>query len=129
MSKKKNSLPSKEAWKRFYDGIMRLRADIKSGVTTAETFKVEDYFVAHYGRYDLEPLLRSKTDPDEMACTLFMYFYNRFKNKEPKRRQRKHRVVEYDIKFAEFDEDSCCEFLKQRGYKIYRPRPIEYDEV
>lgn len=129
MSKKKNSLPSKEAWKRFYDGIMRLRADIKSGVTTAETFKVEDYFVAHYGRYDLEPLLRSKTDPDERACTLFMYFYNRFKNKEPKRRQRKHRVFEYDIKFAEFDEDSCCEFLKQRGYKIYRPRPIEYDEV
>lgn len=129
MSKKKNRLPSKEAWKRFYDGIMRLRADIKSGVTTAETFKVEDYFVAHYGRYDLEPLLRSKTDPDERACTLFMYFYNRFKNKEPKRRQRKHRVFEYDIKFAEFDEDSCIEFLKQRGYKIYRPRPTEYDEV
>ena len=60
MNKKKNSLPRKEAWKRFYDGIMRLRADIK---------------------------------------------------------------------FAEFDEDSCIEFLKQRGYKIFRPRPTEYDEV
>ena len=128
MSKKKNSLPRKEAWKRFYDGIMRLRADIKSGVTTAETFKVEDYFVTNYGRYDLEPLLRSQTDPDERACTLFMYFYNRFKNKEAKRRS-KHRVFEYDIKFAEFDEDSCIEFLKQRGSKIFRPRPTEYDEV
>lgn len=119
MSKKKNSLPRKEAWKRFYDGIMRLRADIKSGVTTAETFKVEDYFVTKYGRYDLEPLLRTHTAPDERACTLFMYFYNRFKNKETKRRS-KHRVFEYDIKFAKFDEDSCIKFLKQRGYKIYR---------
>ena len=122
MSKKKNSLPRKEAWKRFYDGIMRLRADIKSGVTTAETFKVEDYFVTNYGRYDLEPLLRSQTDPDERACTLFMYFYNRFKNKEAKRRQRKPRVSEYDIKIAE-------ELLKHRGYKLFRPRPTEYDEV
>jgi hypothetical protein len=42
MNKKKNSLPRKETWKRFYEGIMKLRADIKSGVTTAETFKVED---------------------------------------------------------------------------------------
>lgn len=129
MSKKKNSLPRKEAWKRFYEGIMRLRADIKSGVTTADTFKVEDYFVANYGRYDLEPLLRSKKDPDERACTLFMYFYNRFKNKDTKRRQHKPRTFEYSIEFAEFDDESCIEFLKQRGYKIYKPRPIEYDEV
>lgn len=128
MSKKKNFLPRKEAWKRFYDGIMKLRADIKSGVTTTKTFKVENYFVANYGRYDLEPLLRSETDPDERACTLFMYFYNRFKNRDAKRRS-KHRVFEYDIKFEEFDEDSCIEFLKQRGYKILRPRPTEYDEV
>ena len=129
MSKKKNSLPRKEAWKRFYEGIMRLRADIKSGVTTADTFKVEDYFVANYGRYDLEPLLRSKKDPDERACTLFMYFYNRFKNKDTKRRQHKPRTFEYSIEFAELDDKSCIEFLKQRGYKIYKPRPIEYDEV
>jgi hypothetical protein len=122
MNKKKNSLPRKEAWRRFYEGIMRLRADIKSGVTTSETFKVEDYFVTNYGRYDLEPLLRSQTDPDERACTLFMYFYNRFKNKEAKRRQRKYRVSEYDIRLAE-------ELLKQRGYKLFRPRPTEYDEV
>ena len=122
MNKKKNSLPRKEAWRRFYEGIMRLRADIKSGVTTSETFTVEDYFVTNYGRYDLEPLLRSQTDPDERACTLFMYFYNRFKNKEAKRRQRKYRVSEYDIRLAE-------ELLKQRGYKLFRPRPTEYDEV
>ena len=122
MSKKRKSLPRKEAWKRFYDGIMRLRADIKSGVTTSETFRVEDYFVTKYGRYDLEPLLRSQTEPDERACTLFMYFYNRFKNKEANRRQRKYRVSEYDIRLAE-------ELLKQRGYKLFRPRPTEYDEV
>ena len=129
MNKKKNSLPRKEAWKRFYEGIMKLRADIKSGVTTAETFKVEDYFVTNYGRYHLEPLLISKEDPDERACSLFMYFYNRFKNNEAQRKKCKHRVFEYDIKFAEFDEDSCIDFLKQRGYKILKPRPTEYDEV
>jgi hypothetical protein len=129
MNKKKNSLPRKQAWKRFYEGIVRLRADIKSGVTTADTFKVEDYFVTNYGRYDLEPLLRSKKEPDERSCTLFMYFYNRFKNKEARRRSQKQRVFEYNIEFNELDEDKCVKFLKERGYKILKPRPTEYDEV
>jgi hypothetical protein len=129
MNKKKNSLPRKQAWKRFYEGIVRLRADIKSGVTTADTFKVEDYFVTNYGRYDLEPLLRSKKEPDERSCTLFMYFYNRFKNKEARRRSQKQRVFEYSIEFNELDEDKCIKFLKERGYKILKPRPTEYDEV
>lgn len=120
MNKKKNSLPRKQAWKRFYEGIVRLRADIKSGVTTAETFKVEDYFVTNYGRYDLEPLLRSKKEPDERSCTLFMYFYNRFKNKEARRRSQKQRVFEYSIEFNELDEDKCVKFLKERGYKILK---------
>jgi hypothetical protein len=120
MNKKKNSLPRKQAWKRFYEGIVRLRADIKSGVTTADTFKVEDYFVTNYGRYDLEPLLRSKKEPDERSCTLFMYFYNRFKNKEARRRSQKQRVFEYNIEFNELDEDKCIKFLKERGYKILK---------
>ena len=120
MNKKKNSLPRKQAWKRFYEGIMRLRADIKSGVTTADTFKVDDYFVTNYGRYDLEPLLRSKKEPDERSCTLFMYFYNRFKNKEARRRSQKQRVFEYSIEFNELDEDKCIKFLKERGYKILK---------
>ena len=120
MNKKKNSLPRKQAWKRFYEGIVRLRADIKSGVTTADTFKVEDYFVTNYGRYDLEPLLRSKKEPDERSCTLFMYFYNRFKNKEARRRSQKQRVFEYSIEFNELDEDKCVKFLKERGYKILK---------
>jgi hypothetical protein len=120
MNKKKNSLPRKQAWKRFYEGIVRLRADIKSGVTTADTFKVEDYFVTNYGRYDLEPLLRSKKEPDERSCTLFMYFYNRFKNKEARRRSQKQRVFEYSIEFNELDEDKCIKFLKERGYKILK---------
>jgi hypothetical protein len=125
--RKKNCLPRKEAWKRFYEGIKRLRADIQSGVTTAKTYKVEDYFATNYGRYDLEPLVNSSQEPDERACTMFMYFYNRFKNAT--RKQRKHHVFQYDIEFAEFDDESCIKFLKQRGYKILRPRPIEYDEV
>jgi hypothetical protein len=120
VNKKKNSLPRKQAWKRFYEGIVRLRADIKSGVTTADTFKVEDYFVTNYGRYDLEPLLRSKKEPDERSCTLFMYFYNRFKNKEARRRSQKQRVFEYNIEFNELDEDKCIKFLKERGYKILK---------
>lgn len=127
MSKRKNSLPRKEAWKRFYEGIKRLRADIKSGVVTAKTYKVEDYFTTNYGRYDLEPLVTSAAEPDERACSLFMYYYNRFKNAT--RRQRTQHHFQYEIEFAEFDEDSCIKFLKQRGYKIYRPRPTEYDEV
>ena len=127
MHKKKNSLPRKEAWKRFHDGIQRLRADIAAGVTTADTYKVEDYFTTHYGRGDLEPLVRSTKQPDERACTMFMYFYNRFKN-VPRRKRKTVQVVEQHIDFLEFNEENCIDYLKSRGYRILKPK-TEYEEI
>lgn len=128
MGKKKNTLSRRDGHKRFYENVMKLRADIKSGVTTAETFKVEDYFNTKYGRYVLEPLLLSKIEPDRRACSLFMYLYNRFRNEQQKRK-RKNVVIQQEIKFAELEPDTCISYLKSLGYKIMKPRPVEYDEI
>ena len=125
--KKKNFLPRKQAWKRFHEGIVNLRADIKAGITTADTYKVEDYFATHYGRDDLLPLVVSKTEPDERACTLFMYFFNRFRNKKYKR-QKQAQVVERHVDFIEFNEENCTDYLKSQGYRILKPH-TEYKEV
>ena len=119
MKNKRNSLSRKDGWKRFYNGIIKLRADIRNGATTVDTFNVDDYFVTHYGREDLRPLIASEKEPDERACSMFMYFFNRFRN-TPRRKIKKVKVIDRRIDLVELTDENCIAYLKMKGYRIIK---------
>jgi hypothetical protein len=130
MSKKKrNSVSRNESRQNFYEGIKRLRADIKAGRTTADTFKVENYFNSNYGRQDLMLLLETDYEPDYKLCALYMTIMNRMRNINRRRRTPKcETIIQGTMLHFAPDEQTCIEYLKSLGYKILKPK-TEYEEI